>query len=1056
MGCLVQLFRIQALRVPYLSFSFLIRSSFLLLACCKKSTRKQNCLSQFIPLHMKPLFLIVLAMISCETLFSQNNLAERKILPPSPDAAALGKYGEWPVDLSNGLVKIEIPLYTVQSRSIKVPIGLSYHASGNRVNDIASNVGLGWVLNAGGVVTRSVRGKPDEDGGVLNQSFISTADINQANNSQLETIYNYLDSRAVGTYDNESDLYSYNASGISGTFVYDKDDQLVQIPLSDNKIITNPGVAYTIVADDGTSYVFDVVGTSRRNAEPTYATSFYISKIISADKTDTVYFEYTTGGYYDRGVTSSLSHSGTGTTACALQPNTFYVTEYVTKLVNKIRFAGGYVTFTLAGGRSDMGDYRYTDVKVYNDENVLKKWFKLEHSYFTSRTPATLTSERRLKLDQVKLLDINGVITGTYNLQYNSTALPPFYDPGPVPDYRQHFGQDLWGYSNGETQNINFLHAVPAECWATPVANRDVSTTAAQAGMLTEITFPTGGKTVFSYESNFSGITVGGLRIKKVESYDGHNPLPVTRTYEYGNGYSSGNIMVLNTDFYYKYTVIERYGVDYYQKEKYVSSSSVPLSTNSNVAFYANVTEYIGDGTVNTGKTEYEFEAETDLLINPGVNNIYGFMNLRYPHYIVSRSWSRGPLKKSKVYGKNQGAGYTLLKETYNEYHDYGVKNFVTGIISFADINHMDGTYPPPADIITARNNYQYFDIPASTWSKKLIKTTVTDYTSAGNAITIMDYFHEDAEITVNPHLQVTKTTVTTSKGDIQSIVHEYANDFVANAVYNNMWQQNMKSIPIRTTERLNGIDNKGLQVEFSQFTGVGGIMYLPYLQRRFYKGAGWQDDFLIDQYDSRANTTQLHIINDNYKSYLWDYKNKMPIAEIINAKNNDVAYTSFESDGGGNWTLTGWSVDDPTAPTGTKRGVIGNGIAKGGLTPSTVYRVSYWSKGSMCTVYGDQTGNGFPKTGSSIDGWTYFEHRVTGTNSVSIQGPSSIDELRLYPEGAQMKTFTYDPLLGITSQCDVNNRITYYEYDVFGRLSVVRDHDKKIVKKMDYKYRQQ
>src|SRR5688572_18477989 len=129
---------------------------------------------------MKPLTLILVALLSLKAGFSQNPLAERKIIPPSPDAAALGKYGEWPVDLCNGLVKIEIPLYTIKSRILQLPVSLSYHPSGIRVNDISSWVGLGWVLNAGGVVSRSVRGKMDEMGGVLNHAFTSTAQINAA------------------------------------------------------------------------------------------------------------------------------------------------------------------------------------------------------------------------------------------------------------------------------------------------------------------------------------------------------------------------------------------------------------------------------------------------------------------------------------------------------------------------------------------------------------------------------------------------------------------------------------------------------------------------------------------------------------------------------------------------------------------------------------------------------------------------------------------------------------------------------------------------------------
>lgn len=87
-------------------------------------------------------------------LLNENYPYRPKIIPPSPEAASLGRYGEFPVELSKGTPSISIPLYEIQSGSLKVPISLSYHASGVRVNDVATSVGLSWTLNAGGAITR--------------------------------------------------------------------------------------------------------------------------------------------------------------------------------------------------------------------------------------------------------------------------------------------------------------------------------------------------------------------------------------------------------------------------------------------------------------------------------------------------------------------------------------------------------------------------------------------------------------------------------------------------------------------------------------------------------------------------------------------------------------------------------------------------------------------------------------------------------------------------------------------------------------------------------------
>jgi len=47
---------------------------------------------------------------------------------------------------------------------------ISYHAS-IRVDDVASTVGLGWTLNAGGSVTRQICGAADMTDGSLNNDF---------------------------------------------------------------------------------------------------------------------------------------------------------------------------------------------------------------------------------------------------------------------------------------------------------------------------------------------------------------------------------------------------------------------------------------------------------------------------------------------------------------------------------------------------------------------------------------------------------------------------------------------------------------------------------------------------------------------------------------------------------------------------------------------------------------------------------------------------------------------------------------------------------------------
>jgi hypothetical protein len=99
-------------------------------------------------------------------------------------------------------------------------------------------------------------------------------------------------------------------------------------------------------------------------------------------------------------------------------------------------------------------------------------------------------------------------------------------------------------------------------------------------------------------------------------------------------------------------------------------------------------------------------------------------------------------------------------------------------------------------------------------------------------------------------------------------------------------------------------------------------------------------------------------------------------------------------------------------------------------------------------------SGASLTNKGRSLNGYNLYEFLTNqGTASVTINGGGKMDELRLFPKNAQMVTYTYAPLIGMTSQCDINNHISYYEYDLLGRLNLVRDQDRNILKKICYNY---
>lgn len=104
-------------------------------------------------------------------------------------------------------------------------------------------------------------------------------------------------------------------------------------------------------------------------------------------------------------------------------------------------------------------------------------------------------------------------------------------------------------------------------------------------------------------------------------------------------------------------------------------------------------------------------------------------------------------------------------------------------------------------------------------------------------------------------------------------------------------------------------------------------------------------------------------------------------------------------------------------------------------------YKLSYWQK-------------------TGINPWTLVQQPVTVTAG-SVQpmnigaSGSIIDEVRLFPVGAIMTTYTHDPLSGISSVTDPNNITTHYDYDDLGRLITVKDHDSNVLKTYSYHYKE-
>lgn len=192
--------------------------------------------------------------------------------------------------------------------------------------------------------------------------------------------------------------------------------------------------------------------------------------------------------------------------------------------------------------------------------------------------------------------------------------------------------------------------------------------------------------------------------------------------------------------------------------------------------------------------------------------------------------------------------------------------------------------------------------------------------------------------------------------------------------------------------------------------------------------------------------------------TYLWGYNNSFPIAKITNSsKSSDVAITSFEAQGEGNWVFTP-NINVSDFITGINSHNIANSLQKTGLDLLKRYKLSFWYKGGTVNVSASPVAGTFVTFTHATKNWIYWEAIVTGIGNIILSKGSGttvlIDEVRLHPEAANVETYTYHPVRGMTTMTDMNNFTTYYEFDRFGKLKMVKDKDLNVMSIYDYVYK--
>lgn len=1050
---------------------------------------------------------ILLLIFNCIFFYSKAQSSDPSFSPvpfaQPPNSASLEKFTSFPVSYYTGLPEISIPIYTISSGNLKVPIILSYHASGIKVSEVSSWVGAGWTLIAGGEITRKVMGaKSDEFGGFLS-GIMRTADQINPSTSDGQS---YLQNVIANHNDCEPDIFSYTYPGGNGRFFFNRANnyQPALIPYTPIQIsYTNnsSALSFLIIDESGNKYSYgnnhEMSGTNSGGIITDAVSGWMLDQIISADGTDTITFKYATQSgltYHDvidtRVVDDEVWCATSNPCPYQADPVAYASTKDVfssttEKALQEIDFKNGKIVFKLSGSyREDINTFKsLANIQLFKfdfktNAYTLIKTFSLYQSYFQKGTDV-LT--KRLRFDSLKIKSSTGANIETYSFDYN-TLTPPTLNS------KQ---KDFWGFYNGKNndnliprQQIDYAPtsqnpgSYPIWIGSSIDNGRDPDTVLNQACILKTIHYPTGGHTDFYFETNryvdvFHNTHLsGGLRIKKIIDYDAVTSTVNKRTFQYDvsrPNYDTGmRYYYLSSLQNHDYWVPLSGGSQKIASKRtrtYISEPSISLiPSDGSIVVYPVVTEYNGDEQNNIGKTVYMFTDYRDVLQTAS----------SVKPVITDYSYRRGQLTGKFVYKKNSDGTYQPISKEINTYSVF--PQTIYDAIGLTARQQLVQDGPGPYQLYQMQMDWLFNNYSATSDDNYLdTKTEISydpeDSTKYLQTITNLDYGN------IN-HQQPTKITVDNSKGETTITNNKYPLDYTISGSPTDNTAKGIKvlqdkhviSVPVEQYTQISNSDGSNVKTVSSVFnvyktskpylssmfklesnSSLTDFLPATITASSFAKDSRYKQKMILDTYDSYGNILQQHKANDANHSYIWDYNHDYPIAEAVNAPQTQIAYTSFEADGTGNWTVGSTARNTTTPVTGSKSYNLTNGNVVSPSLPAGSYKVTVWAK-SAPTVSGTNTKH---ITGRKFNNFTYHEFWVTlsATATITVSGSTLIDELRLYPANAQMTTYTYTPLIGMTSRCDINNDITYYEYDGLGRLAFIRDQDNNIMKKYGYNY---
>lgn len=552
-----------------------------------------------------------------------------------------------------------------------------------------------------------------------------------------------------------------------------------------------------------------------------------------------------------------------------------------------------------------------------SDGNLLKKISFENSDYFNSDKSSHSYKEKylRLKLDGVS---VDGY---KYFFDYQSPNSLPKKNTKDV---------DFWGFYNGANNTVRYtsIEFNSTFCGIQDAeynqigeiigAKKGSNFNFGKIGSLSKITYPTGGYTTFEYESNTVRLSlnsnsslytpetyyylmdgnletgypltsstnssiktfkVGGLRVKKVVSFDKNNQKLLEKSYHYESSenssvpVSTGKLMNRLLFFNLVDKQLEGGNIKLTEIEtSSINNVSGNASAMGSHVGYDKVEEVI-ENTQNSstsGKVTQTFINKPNIALQPTYHQIAGLAVGAPPiHY----EDGNGKVLRTEIFNKTG----TKLNETLNSYQLKNTYQSTGYRIYYETINSMFLAIP-----VSFNEVYDIYKYQTRRYVPLLSESSEIFYFN-GNSI------HKNTTNYYNSKDMLSATEVSRSNlpgtSDRVEFYYPYSSDFgVSNYVFmSDLVNENRISSPVYVRKFSDGLF---IGHEFQTYKSYNGF-YKPYTTH-YGKTDGplssIEERVRINAYDNYGNLSEMSLNTGSLNKYIWGYEMNRPVAVIKNA----------------------------------------------------------------------------------------------------------------------------------------------------------------------------